>query len=103
MPNRSVETASYADEMTDLKLSIPDRLAHWVDDYAGRAGESRDEFLVRVVGEEIDRCHANLRAEFEDLLDGIEIDLDGKSATEWIRWDRDHRDDKRFGPDGHAR
>jgi hypothetical protein len=103
MPHRSAETATYPGEMARIELDLPDDLLGHVDDYASRAGETRDEFLRRITAEEIVRCHARLRKELEALLDGVEFDFGGKTAAEWIRYDRDHRDDKRFGPDGHAR
>jgi hypothetical protein len=103
MLNRSANSATYAGDMARVGFDLPDDLLTHVDDYAHRAGEPRDQFLRRIVEEEIDRCHGELRRELEGLLDGVELDLGGKSAAEWIRDDRDHRDDKRFGPDGHAR
>jgi hypothetical protein len=103
MLNRSAKTASYDRLVAKIGITIPgDLLAH-VDDYAARAGETREVFLGRIVEEEVDRLHAGLREELEELLDGVEFDLGGKTAAEWIRHDRDHRDDKRWGPDGHAR
>ena len=84
-------------------FDVPDDLLSRVDDYADRSGETRDEFLRRVVKEEVVRCNAALRKELEELLDGVELDLGGKTAAELIREDRDHRDDKRWGPDGHVR
>lgn len=102
MPNRSAKTATYDQDVAKIEITLPDDLLHHVDDYAGRADETRQQFLCRVIEEEIDRCHARLRKEIKDLLDGVEIDLGGKTAAEWIRYDRDHRDDKRFGSDRHA-
>jgi hypothetical protein len=103
MPHRSAETATYPGEMAKVELEILDDLLEFVDGYAHNAEESRDEFLHRIISEEIDRCHEKLRKELEDLWASHPIDLGGKTAAELIREDRDHRDDKRFGPDGHAR
>jgi hypothetical protein len=102
MLNRSANSATYAGDMARIEFDLPENLLTHVDGYAHRAGETRDQFLRRIVDEEIGRCHGELRKELEELLDGVELDLGGKSAAEWIRYDRDHRDDKRFGPDGHA-
>ena len=103
MSHRSAEIATYPGEMARFEIQIPDDLLGFVDDYAGRADETRDEFLRRVITTEIDRCHEKLRKEIEDLLDSHPLDLGGRSAAALIREDRDHRDDKRYGPDGHAR
>jgi hypothetical protein len=91
MPHRSAETATYAGEMARIEVDIPADLLEHVDDYAGRAGEPRDEFLRRVITEEIDRCHEKLRKEIEDLLDSHPLDLGGKTAAELIRESRDSR------------
>ncbi len=102
MLNRSAKSATYSEDVAKIEITFPDDLLRQVDDSAARAGETREEFLRRIIEEEIGRLHARLREELEELLDGVEFDLGGKSAAEWIRYDRDHRDDKRFGPDGHA-
>jgi metal-responsive CopG/Arc/MetJ family transcriptional regulator len=77
--------------MARFEIELPDDLLEWVDDYAGRAGESRDEFLRRIIAEEIDRCHEKLREEIEGLLDSHPLDLGGKTAAELIRESRDSR------------
>jgi hypothetical protein len=77
--------------MARIELDLPDDLLDFVDDYASRAGETRDEFLQRVITEEIDRCRARLRKEIEDLMDGHPLDLGGKTAAELIREGRDSR------------
>jgi metal-responsive CopG/Arc/MetJ family transcriptional regulator len=89
--------------MAKVEIELPDDLLYQVDRYARRAEESRDEFLRRIITEGIDRCHEKLRAELEGLLDGVEFDFGDQSAEEWLRHDRDHRDDKQFGSDGHVR
>ena len=91
MPHRSAETATYPGEMTKVEIDMSEDLLEWVDDYAGRAGETRDEFLRRVITEEIDHCHARLRKEIEELLDSHPLDLGGKTAAELIREGRDSR------------
>lgn len=91
MPHRSAETATYPGEMARFELELTDDLLEWVDDYADRADETRDEFLRRIIGEEIDRCHARLREEIEGLLDSHPLDLGGKTAAELIREGRDSR------------
>jgi hypothetical protein len=78
--------------MAKVELELPDDLLEWVDDYAGRAAESRDEFLRRIIGEEIGRCHEKLRKEIEGLRAGLPpLDLGGKTAAELIREGRDSR------------
>jgi hypothetical protein len=89
--------------MAKFEIELPEDLLEFVDCYAHNAEESRDEFLRRIIAEEIDRCHEKLRREIEELFDSHPLDLGGRTAAELIREDRDHRDDKRFGPDGHAR
>lgn len=103
MLHRSAETATYPGDMAKVEINLPDDLLRQIDEAADRAGESREIFLRRSVEEGVARSQAGLRKELEGLLGGVEFDLGGKTAAEWIRHDRDHRDDKRFGPDGHAR
>jgi hypothetical protein len=55
MPHRSAETATYPGEMAKFELELPDDLLEFVDGYAHNAEESRDEFLRRIIAEEIDR------------------------------------------------
>jgi hypothetical protein len=99
MLNRSVKTATYAGDMAGIEINLPDDLLRRIDEAAARAGETRDEFLGRIAEQEVKESNARLRKELEELLDGPPLDLGGKSAAELIRHDRDHRDDKRFGPD----
>jgi hypothetical protein len=103
MLNRSGETATYAGDMAKLEFSLSEDLLDQIDLAAERAGETRDEFLRRIAEREVAESNARLREELEELLDGVNIDLGGKTAAELIREDRDHRDDKRFGPDGRGR
>jgi hypothetical protein len=96
MLNRSAETATYAGDMAKVEINFPDDLLRQIDEAADRAGETRDEFLRRSVGEEVRRNQAAFRKEIEELL-GPPLPMGGGWA-EWLRHDRDHRDDKRFGP-----
>jgi hypothetical protein len=89
--------------MAKVELELPGDLLEFVNHYAGRAGETSDQFLRRIIAEEIERCHTKLRRELEELLEGVEFDFGGETAAEWLRHDRDHRDDKRFGPDVQGR
>lgn len=92
MPHWSAETATYPGEMAKVEIDMSEDLLAHVDDYASRAGETRDEFLGRIVTEEIDRCHARLRKELQDLRAQMgPLDLGGKSAAELIREGRDSR------------
>jgi metal-responsive CopG/Arc/MetJ family transcriptional regulator len=78
--------------MARIELNLPDDLLHQVDRYARRLENSRDDFLRRVVEEEIERCHARLRKEIEDLrASHPPLDLGGKTAAELIREGRDSR------------
>ncbi len=103
MPQRSAIPAIYPESVPRIQLTLPDDFLGQIDDVAARADESREEFIRRSVEEEVRRRQLALRKELEELLDGVEFDLGGKTAAELIREDRDHRDDKRFGPDGNAR
>jgi len=91
MLNRSAETATYPGEMAKVEISIPEDLLWQIDDFAARADETREGFVRRIVEEEVDRCHARLRKELEELLDSHPLDLGGKTAAELIREGRDNR------------
>ncbi|HEY2480475.1 MAG TPA: hypothetical protein VGI17_17310 [Solirubrobacterales bacterium] len=82
--------------MAKVELDLPDDLLRQIDEAAARAGETRDEFLGRSVEAEVRRNQAAFRKEIEEML-GPPIHGGGGWA-EWLRWDRDHRDDKKFGP-----
>jgi predicted DNA-binding protein len=99
MLHRSAETATYAGDMAKVEINLPDDLLDQIDRVASRAGETRDSFLRRIAEREIAESNERFRREIEDMLDRHPIDLGGKSAAELIREDRDHRDDKRIGPD----
>jgi hypothetical protein len=96
MPHRSAETATYPGEMAKVVLRLPDDLLRQIDEAADRAGETRHEFLNRSVEEGLRRNQLAFRNELEEMM-GPPIHRGGGSA-EWLRWDRDHRDDRKFGP-----
>lgn len=91
MLNRSAKTATYDQDVAKIEITLPDDLLEHVGDYAARAGETREEFLRRIVEEEVDRSHARLREELEKLWASHQIDLGGKTAAELIREGRDSR------------
>jgi predicted DNA-binding protein len=91
MPHRSAIPATYPESVAKIELNLPDDLLEHVDDYAYRAGETRNAFLQRIIEEEIDRCHARLRKQLEELLDSHPLDLGGKTAAELVRESRDSR------------
>jgi hypothetical protein len=77
-------------------ISIPDKLLRRVDDAASRSGESRSGFLQRIAEREVAESSARVRKELEDLF--VPLAPAGGESGRWIREDRDHRDDRRFGP-----
>jgi hypothetical protein len=81
--------------MARVKLELSDDLLRQIDEAADRSGETRDQFLARSVAEEVGRSQAAFRKELERTM-GPPGHFGGKAA-EWLRWDRDHRDDNRFG------
>lgn len=91
MLHRSAETPPYPGEMAKVEIEFPDDFLRQIDDAANRAKESREDFLRRSVEEEVGRNQARLRKELEDLLEGVEFDLGGKTAAELIREGRDNR------------
>lgn len=91
MPHRSGKTATYPGEMTKVELDIPEDLLGEIDRIAGRTDETRDQFILRIAEEEIDRSHAKMRAEFEELWKNYPLDLGGKTAAEVVREGRDGR------------
>ena len=103
MLHRSAEPQSYAESVAKIEIEFSGDFLDQVDDSAARTEESRDEFIRRSVEDEVKRSQARLRKELEELWDSHPIDLGGRTAAELIREDRDHRDDKRFTPDGHVR
>jgi hypothetical protein len=86
MPERSANIATYAEAMAKVEITLPDDLLRQIDDTAYRAGETRDEFIRRVLGREVDECDARLRKELEELI-GPAIPRGG-NATQIIREER---------------
>ncbi|HEX4730131.1 MAG TPA: hypothetical protein VH299_02625 [Solirubrobacterales bacterium] len=84
--------------MAKVEISFPDDFLRRVERAADQAGETRDEFLRRAAERELEEDKARRHKQFEEMMPPP-IHGGGGSA-EWIRWDRDHRDDKRLGPDG---
>lgn len=85
--------------MARIEVDIPEDLIDEIDRVAARTDETRNQFILRIAMEETDRSHTKMRAEIEELWEMHPLDLGGRTAEELIREDRDHRDDKRFGPD----
>lgn len=92
MPHRSAETATYPGEMAKVELEMPEDLVDEIDRVAARTDETRTQFILRIASEEIDRSHAKMRKELQDLRAQIgPLDLGGKTAAELIREGRDSR------------
>ena len=96
MPLLAVGNTVYPLDVAKVLISIPDGLLRRVDDAASRAGETRSGFLQRIAEREVAESNARLRKELEDLFELLPPA--GGESGRWIREDRDHRDDKRFGP-----
>ncbi len=92
----TVGNTVYPLDVAKVLISIPDRLLRRVDDAASRAGETRSGFLQRIAEREVAESSARVRKELEDLFEPL-APAGGESGR-WIREDRDHRDDRRFGP-----
>jgi predicted transcriptional regulator len=91
MPNRSANTAAYGEDVAKIDLNLPDDLLGQIDEAAEHGGETREEFLRRAVEGEVAHRRDRLREELEELLEGVEFDLGGKTAAELIREGRDSR------------
>jgi hypothetical protein len=89
MLHRSAETASYAGEMAKVEIDFPDDLLLRVDDAAEDAGETREEFLRRIAGEEVAKSEAAFRQRIEEML-GPPVPMGGDGA-QIIREMRDQR------------
>lgn len=99
MLHRSAETATYAGEMAKVEIDIPDDLLRQIDKAADRAGETRDEFLRRIAGQEVEQSNAQLRKELEQLIGPSEPM--GGNAAQIIREMRDgHPPIRRGNRDG---
>jgi predicted transcriptional regulator len=91
MLNRSANTATYDQDMAKIEITLPDDLLEKIDDAAHRVGETRVEFIRRVIESEVEESNARLRAQLEAWLDDHPLDLGGKTAAELIREGRDNR------------
>jgi predicted transcriptional regulator len=91
MLNRSANTATYPADMARIEIDLPDDLLEKIDEVAHRAGETRDEFILRVIEAEVEESNARLRVRLEAWLDDHPLDLGGKTAAELIREGRDNR------------
>ena len=96
MLNRSAKTATYDQHVAKIEITLPDDLLDQVDRVADRVGETRNEFLVRIVGDEVERGLLQSRKELEAMMGPPRHG--GGDWGEWMRQDRRHRDDKKFGP-----
>jgi hypothetical protein len=96
MLNRSAKTATYGVDVAKVEINLPDDLLERVDRAAEQAGETRDEFLARIVGEEVARVEVQRRKELEAMMGPPRHG--GGDWGEWMRQDRRHRDDNRYGP-----
>jgi HicB-like antitoxin of HicAB toxin-antitoxin system len=95
MPVLTVGNTVYPVDVAKVLISIPDGLLRRVDAAATRAGETRSGFLQRIAEREVAESNARVRRELEDLFDLLPPA--GGESGRWIREDREHRDDKRFG------
>jgi hypothetical protein len=77
--------------MAKVEFDIPEDLMWEIDRIAARTDETRNQFILRIAAEEIDRSHAKMRAAFEELWEKYPLDLDGKTAAEVVREGRDGR------------
>lgn len=88
MLNRSAKTATYGEDVAKIDINLPDDLIRRIDVAAERVGETRDEFLERIAGQEVERIHWQLRRELEQML-GPPQPMGG-NAAEIIREMRDN-------------
>jgi membrane carboxypeptidase/penicillin-binding protein PbpC len=88
MLNRSAKTATYGEAMAKVEINLPDDLLDQVDRVAERVGETRDEFLARIAGQEVDRIDWQMRKELEQMV-GPPQPMGG-NAAEIIREMRDN-------------
>jgi hypothetical protein len=97
MLNRSAKTATYGEDVAKIEINLPDDLLRRVDCVARLDGETRGDFLRRAAERELAERRTIRHKEFEEMMPPP-IHGGGESGR-WIREDRDHRDDKRWGPD----
>jgi predicted DNA-binding protein len=89
MLNRSANTATYDQDVAKIEINLPDDLLERIDNAAEDAGETREEFLLRVVEEAAIESEAAFRKKIEDML-GPSVPMGGDSA-QIIREMRDGR------------
>jgi hypothetical protein len=97
MLNRSANTATYGEDVAKVEITLPDDLLRRMDCVARLDGETRGDFLRRAAERELAERRTIRHKEFEEMMPPP-IHGGGESGR-WIREDRDHRDDKRWGPD----
>jgi predicted transcriptional regulator len=68
MLNRSAKTATYGEGVAKIEINLPDELLDRIDVAAERVGETRDQFLERIAGQEVERIHWQLRRELEQMV-----------------------------------
>ncbi len=88
MLNRSAKTATYGEDVAKVEINLPDDLLDQIDRVAERVGETRDEFLARIAGQEVDRIDWQMRKELEQMI-GPARPMGG-NAAEIIREMRDN-------------
>jgi HicB_like antitoxin of bacterial toxin-antitoxin system len=99
MPVLTAGNTVYPLDVAKVLISIPDDLLNRIDEHAKRSAETRSGFLQRLAEREVAESNARVRKELEDLFEFLPPA--GGESGRWLREDRDHRDDKRFG--GHPR
>ena len=97
MLHRSAEPQSYAESVAKIEINLPDDLLRRIDSVISLDKETRDEFLRLAAERELAERRTTRHKEFEEMMPPP-IHGGGESGR-WIREDRDHRDDKRWGPD----
>lgn len=96
MLNRSANAATYGEDVAKVEINLPEVLLEQVDRVAERVGETRDDLLERIARQEVERSDLQRRKELEQMMGPPRHG--GGDWGEWMRQDRRHRDDKRFGP-----
>jgi predicted transcriptional regulator len=85
---RSAKTATYDQAVAKIEITLPDDLLDQVDRVAERVGETRDEFVARIAGQEVERIDWQMRKELEQMV-GPSRPMGG-NAAEIIREMRDN-------------
>jgi predicted DNA-binding protein len=89
MLNRSANTTTYREGVAKIELNLPEDLLERIDNAVEDAGETREEFLRRIVEEAVIESEAAFRKKIEDML-GASVPMGGDSA-QIIREMRDGR------------